>query len=64
MQAGLICLTILGYIKNIFISLDIDESYAVAQSYRLAMGEHLFVDMWEPHQLSAFMAVSLPERAN
>lgn len=55
MQAGLICLTILGYIKNIFISLDIDESYAVAQSYRLAMGEHLFVDMWEPHQLSAFL---------
>lgn len=56
MQAGLICLTILGYIKNIFISLDIDESYAVAQSYRLAMGEHLFVDMWEPHQLSAFFS--------
>lgn len=55
-QVGIIGLTVIGYIKGIFISLDIDESYAVAQSYRLAMGEHLFADMWEAHQLSAFMS--------
>ena len=55
-QVGIIVLTVIGYIKGIFISLDIDESYAVAQSYRLAIGEHLFADMWESHQLSAFLS--------
>lgn len=55
-QVGIIVLTAIGYIKGIFISLDIDESYAVAQSYRLAIGEHLFSDMWEAHQLSAFLS--------
>lgn len=54
--AGLLLLTVAGYVKGVFVSLDIDESYAVAQSYRLAMGEHLFKDMWEPHQLSAFFS--------
>lgn len=54
-QLGIIVLTVVGYIKGIFISLDIDESYALAQSYRLAIGEHLFVDLWESHQLSAFL---------
>ena len=48
-------LTGLGWLKGIFVSLDIDESYAIAQSYRLACGERLFYDMWEPHQLSAFL---------
>ena len=55
-QAGIIFLTVIGYVKGLFISLDIDESYAVAQSYRLAIGEHLFVDMWESHQLSAYLS--------
>lgn len=50
----LICifLTVLACIKTIWISLDIDESYAIAQSYRLAIGERLFRDLWESHQLS------------
>lgn len=48
-------LTLLGYLKGIFISSDIDESYALAQSYRLAMGDKMFVHMWESHQLSAFL---------
>ena len=48
--------TAIGFAKSIVISLDIDESYAVAQSYRMAIGDRLFVDMWEPHQLSAFLA--------
>lgn len=55
-QAGIILLTLLGFIKGIFISLDIDESYAVTQSYRLACGDRMFVEMWESHQLSAFLA--------
>lgn len=52
---GIFVLTGLGILKGIFISLDIDESYALAQSYRMAMGERLLLEMWEPHQLSAFM---------
>lgn len=55
-QAGIILLTLLAFIKAIFISLDIDESYAIAQSYRLACGDKLFAQMWESHQLSAFLS--------
>lgn len=54
-----ILLTILAGVKAIFVSLDIDESYAVAQAYRLARGDRLLVDMWEPHQFSAFLAALL-----
>lgn len=43
-------------IKALFISLDIDESYAVAQAYRMAIGDKLVLDMWEPHQFSAFLS--------
>ena len=53
---AIIGFTLLGYIKGIFISSDIDESYALAQSYRLATGDKLFLHMWEPHQLSAFLS--------
>lgn len=54
----LICgfLTVLGIVKSIFISFDIDEAYAIAQSYRLAIGDKLVLDMWEPHQFSAFFS--------
>ena len=55
-QFGIVLVTALAFVKGIFVSLDIDESYAVAQSYRLATGDRLLVDMWEPHQLSAFMS--------
>ena len=48
--------TMAGLVKSIFISLDIDESYAVAQAYRLVIGDRLLTDMWEPHQFSAFLA--------
>ncbi len=50
----LITLTALAFIKCIFIGFDIDEGYAVAQSYRLILGDKMFTEMWEPHQMSAF----------
>ncbi|MCD7806391.1 MAG: hypothetical protein LUH19_03510 [Lachnospiraceae bacterium] len=53
--AGLAILTLLSFLKGIFVSLDIDESYTVAQSFRLAQGDRLLLDMWEPHQFSAFL---------
>ena len=52
----IIALTFLSFIKGIWISLDIDESYAVAMGYRLARGDKLVRDMWEPHQFSAFLS--------
>jgi len=50
--AGCIILSLAACIKTIFISLDIDESYAVALSYRLASGDRLFRELWESHQMS------------
>ena len=50
-------MTIWGTYKAIFFGNDIDESYAITQSYRLVLGDRLFKDMWEVHQTSAvFMA--------
>ena len=46
--------TLLAAIKSIFISLDIDECYALAVGYRLATGERFFMDLWESHQLGSF----------
>ena len=48
-------LTFLAFVKAIWISLDIDESSAVACAYRMVRGDRLVRDMWEPHQLSAFL---------
>lgn len=47
----LLVLSVLAVIKAIFVSLDIDECYALAVGYRLATGERLFLDLWESHQL-------------
>ncbi len=52
-------LTALAFIKAVFVSLDIDESYAVALGYRLVSGDRLMRDMWEPHQFSALPAAFL-----
>ncbi len=47
----LLVFSVLAAVKTIFVSLDIDESYALAVGYRLAAGEKLFLDLWESHQL-------------
>ena len=47
--------TALGLVKSVFISLDIDESYLVACAYRIAAGDRIFADMWEPHQLASLI---------
>ncbi len=53
--AGLLLLTLAGILKTVFISADIDESYALTMGVRLAKGDRLFLEMWEPHQLSAVL---------
>lgn len=46
------------YGKNLFIGADTDEGYGIMVGYRLAMGDRLLLEMWEPHQTSAiFTAV-------
>lgn len=51
---GLGAVSVLAVLKTIFFSVDIDESYAICQGYRLVKGDRLIFDMWEPHQLSAY----------
>lgn len=51
----LLVLSVLAMLKTIWISLDIDESYALAVGYRLATGEKLFLDLWESHQLGGIV---------
>ena len=51
----IICiLAVIAYtLKNLFIGADTDEGYGIMVGYRLAMGDRLLLDMWEPHQTSA-----------
>ncbi len=50
-----VMLSILGALKTIFVCLCVDEEYQITMGYRLLCGEKLFVDMWDPHQTSAFL---------
>lgn len=52
----LILLTLAAFVKTVFVSIDIDESYAVTQAFRLTRGDRLLRDMWEPHQFSAYLS--------
>ena len=36
-------------------AVNLDEEYQLVMSCRSVMGDKLFVDMWEPHQSSAFL---------
>ena len=58
-QAALIALSLLATIKILFFGLGIDEEYAVTMAYRMASGDRMFLDMWEPHQTSGFLAAAL-----
>jgi len=42
-------------LKCIFVSLQMDEEYAISMSYRLLRGDRLLAQLWDPHQTSAFM---------
>ncbi len=45
--------------KKIFTDFGIDAGFQVSMSYRLAFGDQLFRDMWEPYQMSAFLCAPL-----
>ena len=42
-------------VKSIFVDFGIDNGYAIATSYRHISGDRMFLEMWEPHQTSAFL---------
>ncbi|MCH5344220.1 MAG: hypothetical protein J1E64_09285 [Acetatifactor sp.] len=46
-------------IKNIFVGADVDEGYGIMAGYRLAAGDKLLLEMWEPHQTSAIFTALL-----
>lgn len=50
-----LALSIIGVLKTVYISADIDESYTVTMACRLIKGDRLFLDMWELHQTSAVL---------
>lgn len=41
--------------KSIFVSLQMDEEYAVSMPYRMLLGDKMFTQIWDPHQTSAFL---------
>lgn len=55
----MILASLLATVKIIFIGLDIDEEYAITMAYRIATGDLMFSQMWEPHQTSGFLCALL-----
>lgn len=52
-------LAIIAYtLKNLFVGADTDEGYGIMVGYRLAMGDRLLLEMWEPHQTSAIFTAT------
>ncbi len=49
----------LATIKVVFFFTDIDEQYAITMAWRMACGDRMFMEMWEPHQTSGFLAALL-----
>lgn len=54
----LLAASLAGTVKIIFLGFDIDEQYAVAMAYRIVRGDRMFLEMWEPHQTSAFFSAA------
>ena len=50
-----IVLSILAAVKMIFWAFGLDEEYQLVMAYRNMRGDKLFLNMWEPHQTSAFL---------
>ena len=55
----LIFFSVLASLKMIFFAFGLDEEYQLVMAYRNARGDRLFLDMWEPHQSSAFLCTLL-----
>lgn len=54
----LVAASLVATVKIIFFGFDIDEQYAVVMAYRIIRGDRMFLEMWEPHQTSAFFSTA------
>ena len=45
----------IAVVRSLVFGMDIDEEYSVALAYRIASGDTLIKEMYEPHQLSAIL---------
>ena len=52
---GMAGLSLIATVRTLFFGLDVDEEYALTLAYRLARGDLLIQEMWEPHQTSAVL---------
>ena len=52
-------LSLIATIRTLFIGLDVDEEYALTLACRLADGDLLVKEMWEPHQTSVLLPAAL-----
>nr|MBQ8252746.1 hypothetical protein [Lachnospiraceae bacterium] len=57
--AFLLVLSVIGIWKTVYFGADIDESYALTMASRMVGGDRMMTDMWEPHQMSAFLYAPL-----
>lgn len=55
LKGVLIILSILAAVKMLFWGGGLDEEYQLVMAYRNINGDKLFLNMWEPHQTSAFL---------
>ncbi len=46
-------------VRMLFGGFVVDDAYHIAMSYRHAFGDRIFMEMWEPHQTSAFLCAVL-----
>ena len=54
-----IIFSFLAALKMLIFAFGLDEEYQVVMAYRNVVGDKLFLDMWEPHQSSAFLCTLL-----
>lgn len=54
----IIAASLAATVKIIFFGFDIDEQYAVSMACRMVQGDRMFLEMWEPHQTSAFFSAA------
>lgn len=52
---GLIFVCAISCVKTLVQEFNVDEQYAIVLGYRMASGESMFLDLWEPHQTSGFV---------
>lgn len=52
-------LTVLAVCRSLIIGMDADEQYAVTLAYRMAKGDLMIREIWDPHQTSAIFPALL-----